>query len=71
MGWRELSSLDQLRVFVAVAESDSFNDGGRRLSITQPAVGKQVNWLVNHFGLRLVNVQRLRPALQARVAVAA
>lgn len=53
MGNRELSSLDQLRVFVAVADEGSFSAAGRHLSMSQPGVSKQVKALETHFGVSL------------------
>jgi DNA-binding transcriptional LysR family regulator len=53
MAPRQLSSLDQLRVFVAVAEQGSLSAAGRRLSITQPGVSKQIKALEAHFGVAL------------------
>lgn len=52
-----------MRVFVAVAESGSFSAAGRKLSMTQPGVSKQVKALENHFGVRLVEWRRQRARL--------
>jgi LysR family transcriptional regulator, transcriptional activator of the cysJI operon len=63
MASRQLSSLDQLRVFVAVVEQGSFSSAGRLLSITQPGISKQVKALEKHFGVALFDRQRPRSRL--------
>ncbi|HHJ35375.1 MAG TPA: LysR family transcriptional regulator [Gammaproteobacteria bacterium] len=46
--------LSCMQVFVSVADSGSFSEGARRLSISQPSVSRQVNALEVHLGVRLL-----------------
>ena len=46
-------NLNELTVFLAVAETDSFSAAGRELHLTQPAVSQKIDNLEKHFGARL------------------
>jgi DNA-binding transcriptional LysR family regulator len=48
-------NLDQLRTFLAVAETGSFSEAGRRLSLTQSAVSQQVKELEARLGVRVLD----------------
>src|SRR4051812_48519518 len=47
-------NLDQLRAFVEVIERGSFTAAAKELSLTQPAVTRQVQELEHRFGVPLV-----------------
>lgn len=46
-------NLDEMGVFVAVADSGSFVGGGRSLGLTRSAAGKAITRLETHLGVRL------------------
>lgn len=46
--------LTAMKVFIAVADSGSFSEAARRLSLSQPSVSRQVNTLEEHLGVRLL-----------------
>src|SRR6202045_632029 len=48
-----MDSLTALGVFVRAAETRSFTDAGRRLSVSSSAVGKTISRLENRLGVRL------------------
>jgi DNA-binding transcriptional LysR family regulator len=48
-----MDSLSALDVFVRAAETRSFTDAGRRLSVSSSAVGKTISRLENRLGVRL------------------
>jgi DNA-binding transcriptional LysR family regulator len=48
-----MDSLTALDVFVRAAETRSFTDAGRRLSVSSSAVGKTISRLENRLGVRL------------------
>lgn len=54
MDWRSLPSLNALRAFAAVAESNSLSAAGRDLNVTHAAVSQQVRALEDFLGLQLV-----------------
>src|ERR1700722_12409201 len=51
--WRPMDSLNALSVFVRAAETRSFTDAGRRLSVSSSAVGKTISRLEDRLGVRL------------------
>ena len=55
----EIGSLRRVRTFVAVAKAGSFSAAGRMLSISQPAVSKQMQELETEVGAPLF--ERVRP----------
>ena len=61
----EISSLRKVRTFVAVARSGSFSAAGRKLSISQPAVSKQMQELETEVGVKLF--ERGRPLALSEV----
>lgn len=48
-------TLRQLELFIAVAESGSFSQGGERLSLTQSTVSQHIAALEEEFGARLID----------------
>jgi DNA-binding transcriptional LysR family regulator len=48
-------NLDQLRTFLAVADTGSFSEAGRRLNLTQSAVSQQVKELEARLGVRVLD----------------
>jgi DNA-binding transcriptional LysR family regulator len=48
-----MDSLSALGVFVRAAETRSFTDAGRRLSVSSSAVGKSISRLEDRLGVRL------------------
>ncbi|HKL48619.1 MAG TPA: selenium metabolism-associated LysR family transcriptional regulator [Desulfuromonadales bacterium] len=48
-------TLRQLELFIAVAESKSFSQGGERLSLTQSTVSQHIAALEEEFGARLID----------------
>jgi len=56
-------TLDQMRVFVAVAEHGSFRAGAGRLSRVQSAVSHAIGNLENHLGIALFDRSGHRPTL--------
>lgn len=54
MDWRSLPSLNSLRSFAAVAETQSLSAAGRELNVTHAAISQQVKALEKHLGLQLV-----------------
>ena len=47
--------LEQLRIFVAVAETGSFTKGAKRLYISHSSTSRAVSALEEEFGLRLID----------------
>lgn len=58
-------TLDQLRVFVAVAEAGSFRGGALRVARVQSAVSHAIGTLEAELGVRLFDRSTRRPALTA------
>lgn len=52
--WTKFPSLTALRAFEAVAQSKSFSEAARSLSVTHAAVAQQIRALEEHIGLQLV-----------------
>ncbi len=50
-------NLDSLRVFLTVAEYDSFSEAGRRLHLTQPAISQSIQGLEKQLGIQLFTRQ--------------
>lgn len=48
-----LIDIDQLRTFIAIAETGSFSEAGERLHLTQPAVSKRIASLEQQLSVRL------------------
>ena len=48
-------NLDQLQSFLAVAETGSFSEAGRRLNLTQSAVSQQIKELEARLGTRILD----------------
>jgi DNA-binding transcriptional LysR family regulator len=48
-------NLDQLQTFLAVAETGSFSEAGRRLNFTQSAVSQQIKELEARLGTRILD----------------
>ncbi len=46
-------NLNELRVFLAAAETENFSEAGRRLGMTQPGVSQHVRSLEGRFGIEL------------------
>ena len=46
-------NLDSLKVFLAVAEHDSFSEAGRNLHLSQPAVSQIIQGLERQLGVQL------------------
>lgn len=46
-------NLNEMAVFLEVAETNSFSSAGRGLNLTQPAVSQKIDNLEKHFGVRL------------------
>ena len=57
--------LEQLRIFVAVAESKSFSKGARRLYISHSTTSRAVSALEDEFGVRLIERDNCVTALTA------
>ena len=57
--------LEQLRIFVAVAESKSFSKGARRLYISHSTTSRAVSALEDEFGVRLIERDNHVTALTA------
>ena len=62
-------SLQQLRVFQAVAAEHNFSRAGARLGLTQPAVSRAVTELEGQLGLRLFDRTTREVAPTPRVVV--
>jgi DNA-binding MarR family transcriptional regulator len=56
-------TLDQMRVFVAIAEAGSFRAGAGRLSRTQSAISHAIGNLEDHLGVALFDRSNHRPTL--------
>ena len=54
MNWSDLPSLNSLRAFAALAETESFSQAGRALNVTHAAVIQQVKTLESWLGMTLV-----------------
>lgn len=54
MDWRSLPSLNSLKAFVAVAETQSLSGAGRELNVTHAAVSQQIRSLEAFLGMQLV-----------------
>ncbi len=46
--------LGAMQVFISVVDSGSFSESARRLGLSQPSVSRQVNYLEEHVGVRLL-----------------
>ena len=62
-------TLNQLRVFEAVARTGSFSRAAETLSVTQPAVTLQIHQLERDCGVQLFERIRRRPRLTDAGAV--
>ncbi len=51
-------NLNELVVFLAVAETNSFSAAGRELHLTQPAISQKIENLEKHFSARLFHRER-------------
>ena len=54
MDWSKLPSLNSLRAFAAVAETESYSKAGTQLNVTHAAVSQQVKSLETYLGVPLV-----------------
>lgn len=50
-------NLDCLKIFIAVAENESFSEAGRQLHVSQPAVSQTIQGLERELGVQLFNRQ--------------
>lgn len=59
-------TLDQLRIFIAAADSGSFSAAGRKLRRAQSVVSQTLANLEGHFGVKLFDRSHRRPVLTAQ-----